>query len=720
MGRGAVGRAGTAAERGERARRGAGRAARTHRAPAHRRDANAADAPTGGRAAAGLGRGAARVGRVRAERRHAIRGGRLRVAAFCRPRGRAQHARCAPCPRPRAHTLRRPGAGAGRGGGPSAGRRGARVHRGRRSERRDRALGDARAAAAALARFVPGAGARVPPPCRGRLAARGAGLTACGRPPGNGGGGGRGGAAGSPAAGRPGRGAARHRAATQRARAVRRGRPHRRAGRGRARRRARVGPPAGAPGPAGGSAPAPRALDSHVSRERGGARGAARARAREGGDSEVMKRRNFLKQLSGYVATGLSGDMAALLAPYRSRPLASVLVPMDDAQGDHLKAYRVTYRVVQAAIKAESLLKYRGGSFLLPDGPAIRRDAALAGVTVESVDDARVTAIRGEIEASNMDAVPLEKAPKVAVYVPPNAPPWDDAVTMALQYAGIPFDKVWDFEVMSGKLSGYDWLHLHHEDFTAQYSKFYLIYAGAPWLAEMVRFNADAAKQLRFATVPDLKKAVARQIRDYVGNGGFLFAMCTATETLDLALAAERVDIAAAFADGTPMDPQAESKLDWTKALAFTGAHVEPNPQIASFSDIDGHQVNAPARRQPLGAFKLFNFSAKIDPVPTLLVQNHRQVIPDFYGPTTSFLRSRLKPTDVVLADEEGAPWVKYINGNHGKGTWTFFGGHDPEDQQHQIGDPPTDLSLHPHSPAYRLILNNVLFPAAKKRELKT
>src|SRR5256884_601934 len=253
-----------------------------------------------------------------------------------------------------------------------------------------------------------------------------------------------------------------------------------------------------------------------------------------------------------------------------------------------------------------------------------------------------------------MDAVPLEKAPKVAVYVPPNAPPWDDAVTMALQYAGIQFDKVWDFEVIGGKLVGYDWLHLHHEDFTGQYSKFYLIYAGAPWLAEMVRFNTDAAKRLGFVTVPDLKKAVARKIRDYVTNGGFLFAMCTATETLHLALAAGRVDIAAAFADGTPMDPQADAKLDWSKALAFTGAHVEPNPQIASFSDIDGHQVNAGPRRQPLGAFKLFNFSAKIDPVPTMLVQSHRQVIPDFYGLTTSFVRDRLKPSDLVLADERG------------------------------------------------------------------
>ena len=433
-----------------------------------------------------------------------------------------------------------------------------------------------------------------------------------------------------------------------------------------------------------------------------------------------MKRREFLQAVGRYGGMAVGARLAGLLPPYRSTALPALLIPMDDAQSDHLKAYGLTYRVVQAGIKAEWLLNYRGGSFLIPDGPAIRRDAALSGVQVEPVGDGRVTAIRGEIEASNMDAVPLEKAPKVAVYVPPNAPPWDDAVTMALQYAGIRFDKVWDPEVMAGTLRTYDWLHLHHEDFTGQYSKFYLIYAGQPWLAEMVRFNSEAARRLGFESVPALKQAVARGIRDYVANGGFLFAMCTATETIDLALAAATVDIAASFADGTPMDPQADDKLDWSQAFAFTGARLEPNPVVASFSDIDGHQVNAGPRRQPLGAFNLFNFSAKIDPVPTMLVQAHRQVIPDFYGLTTSFLRARLKPGVTVLADEEGAPWVKYIHGDLGKGTWTFFGGHDPEDAQHQIGDPPTDLSLHPHAPGYRLILNNVLFPAAKKRELKT
>jgi len=433
-----------------------------------------------------------------------------------------------------------------------------------------------------------------------------------------------------------------------------------------------------------------------------------------------VKRRDFVQAVGRTVGLAVGADLGLLRPPVSLSASPSLLIPMDEAQSDHLKAYGLAYRVVQTGQQAEWLLNYRGGSFLVPDGDAIRRDAALAGVRYEPLSGAQLTSARGDIEATNADSVPLEKAPKVAVYVPPNAAPWDDAVTMALQYAGIPFDKVWDYQVIGGGLARYDWLHLHHEDFTGQYSKFYLLYSGAPWLADMVRFNTGAAQTLGFRTVPDLKKAVARAIREYVRNGGFLFAMCTATETIDLALAAERVDIAASFADGTPMDPDADARLDWTKTFAFTGAHIEPNPQIASFSDIDGHQVNAGPRRQPLGAFKLFNFSAKIDPVPTMLVQAHRQVIPDFYGLTTSFMRNRLKPSVTVLADEEGAPWVKYIHGDLGKGTWTFFGGHDPEDPQHQIGDPPTDLSLYPHSLGYRLILNNVLFPAAKKRELKT
>src|SRR2546428_3726359 len=326
-----------------------------------------------------------------------------------------------------------------------------------------------------------------------------------------------------------------------------------------------MGAAARAPAKDGRSDHASRAPDPRVSGERGGAGGTPGTRARQRSDSEVVRRREFVQTLSRLGGAAVSADLLGYYPSTRLPVSPSLLIPMDDSQTDHLKAYGVTYRVVQAGIKAEWLLNYRGGSFLLPDGEAIRRDAALAGVKVEPVDDGRVIAIRGEIEANNMDAVPLEKAPKVAVYAPPNAPPWDDAVTMALQYAGIPFDKVWDFEVMAGKLTTYDWLHLHHEDFTGQYSKFFLIYGGAPWLGEMVRFNSDAARRLGFDTVPDLKKAVARRMRDYIANGGFLFAMGTATETIDLALAAEHVDIAAAFAHGTPMDPPADAKLDWAQ-----------------------------------------------------------------------------------------------------------------------------------------------------------
>ena len=397
-----------------------------------------------------------------------------------------------------------------------------------------------------------------------------------------------------------------------------------------------------------------------------------------------------------------------------------LLVPMDDAQAEHLKAYGLTFRAIQRGVKAEWLLNYRGGSFLLPGDAASARDAALNGVTVEPMSDASVSQIRGEIATSNMDAVPLEKAPKVAVYVPPFAAPWDDAVTMALNYAGIEYDKLWDPEVVGQGLKTYDWLHLHHEDFTGQFSKFYLNYNGAPWLTEMVNRNREMARQLGYANVPALKKAVAQKIEEFVERGGFLFAMCTATETLDLALAAANVDIAASYADGTPAEPGAASKLDWNRTLAFQNATLELSPTTPVYSDIDGHQVNSADRRQQLGTFTIFGFSAKIDPVPTMLVQNHRDVIPDFYGLTTSFTRKTLKPGVTVLADEPGAPWVKYIHGERGQGTWTFYGGHDPEDPQHQIGDAPTDLALHPHSPGYRLILNNVLFPAAKKKELKT
>jgi hypothetical protein len=394
-----------------------------------------------------------------------------------------------------------------------------------------------------------------------------------------------------------------------------------------------------------------------------------------------------------------------------------LLVPMDRGQANHLKAYGLTYWSLVQGARAEWLLNYRGGSFLLPDRTDIKREAALRGISYESIGGGDEAAIRALIAESNMEAVVLEKAPKIAIYTPPNSTPWDDAVTMALTYAEIDYETIWDPAVVEGRLEDYEWLHLHHEDFTGQYSKFYITYAGAPWLQEEVARNEEVARTLGFGTVPDLKKSVARGIRSYVEQGGFLFAMCSATETLELALGAEGVDIAAAYSDGTPPDPQASRRMNWEATMAFQDAEVQVAASVNAFSDIDGHQVNTPWREE-LGAFSLFDFSAKFDPVPAMLTQNHESVLSDFYGLTTSFRSDRLKPGAIVLARE--GELVKYVHGNYGEGTWTFFGGHDPEDPEHQIGDPPTDLDLHPNSPGYRLILNNVLFPAAKKKNLKT
>ncbi|MDB4880341.1 MAG: hypothetical protein JWL60_1787 [Gemmatimonadetes bacterium] len=397
-----------------------------------------------------------------------------------------------------------------------------------------------------------------------------------------------------------------------------------------------------------------------------------------------------------------------------------LLVPMDDAQTNHLKAYGLTYNTMKAGVVAEWLLNYRGGSFLLPDTPETRRRAALDGISLEPVSDAALATLRRELSGGNMESVPLEKAPRIAVYTPPDAQPWDDAVTLALKYAGIEFTPLYDTELERGDLAKYDWLHLHHEDFTGQFNKFHLGYRDAPWFRDMYAANAATAKALGFPHIPALKTAAAERIRAFVERGGFLFAMCGATETLELAIAAHSVDIAGQFNDGTPADPDADARLDWKRAMAFRDAHLERSPFVNSMSDIDGHQVNVPGRRQPLGTFTLFSFSAKIDPVPSMLVQGHRNVLNDWYGVTTSFAKSVLKPGVVVLATEEGAPWVKYIHGDYGRGTWTYLGGHDPEDPQHAIGNPPTDLSLHKSSPGYRLILNNVLFPAARKKPLKT
>lgn len=408
---------------------------------------------------------------------------------------------------------------------------------------------------------------------------------------------------------------------------------------------------------------------------------------------------------------------AAVFAGVEEASAQQLLVPMDHTQADHLKAYGLTYRMLERGGRAEWLLNFRDGSFFIPDTGDARRQAALMGVTVEPVGVADEARVRGIIAQSNMESVILEKATGIAVYTPPNSTPWDDAVTMALEYAEIPYEKIWDIEVLRDGLGDFEWLHLHHEDFTGQYSKFYITYAGAPWLEEEVARNEEAARVLGYPNVPALKKAVSGAIRDYVAQGGFLFAMCAAPETLELALAAAEVDIAAAYSDGTPADPDAGDRVDWGLAMAFRDAQIQIAPSVNAFSDIDGHQVNTPWRKQ-LGAFTLFDFSAKFDPVPAMLTQSHESVLPDFYGLTTSFAMDRLKPGVVKLGVEGG--WAKYIHGNFGEGTWTYYGGHDPEDPEHQIGDPPTDLALHPNSPGYRLILNNVLFPAARKKKLKT
>ena len=397
----------------------------------------------------------------------------------------------------------------------------------------------------------------------------------------------------------------------------------------------------------------------------------------------------------------------------------TLLVPMDGKQSNHLRAYGLVYQAIASGERAEWLLNYRGGSFLLPGVEHVQRNAALLGVTVETMTGSGLASLRAKIEESNMEAVPLEKAPEVAVYTPPNSSPWDDAVTLALEYAGIPYERIWDPEVLTDGLDQYDWLHLHHEDFTGQYSKFYLSYAGSAWLRDEVERNEAVASEFGFGNVPELKKAVAGAIRSYVEGGGLLFAMCTATETLDLALAGSDVDLAASFADGTPPDAAAESRMSWERALAFAGARLVLDGSVSAYSDIDGHQVNTPWRKT-LGSFELFDFSAKIDPVPAMLTQSHERVLPDFYGLTTSFTAERLKAGVVVLGSDDTIGVVKYLHGQVGEGSFTFLGGHDPEDPQHLVGDPPTDLDLNRNSAGYRLILNNVLYPAARKKALKT
>lgn len=399
-----------------------------------------------------------------------------------------------------------------------------------------------------------------------------------------------------------------------------------------------------------------------------------------------------------------------------------LLIPMDaESQENHLKAYGITYWVLTRQQKVQWLLNYRGGSFLLPDGEPIRGECRIRGVSFEVLSDAEAQAILDGIASpsQNQEAVILEKAPRIAVYSPKDNPPWDDAVTMVLTYAEIPYVTIYDEEVLGDKLPLYDWLHLHHEDFTGQYGKFYGAYRAAPWYIEGKREAEELAARLGFDKVSDEKKAVALKIRNYVIGGGFMFAMCSATDSFDIALAAEGVDICEPMFDGDPSDANYQQRLDFKGTFAFTNFTLERNPLRYEFSSIDmtGKREDIPRESD---YFTLMDFSAKWDPVPTMLCQNHTALVKGFMGQTTAFTRSEIKPTVLVLAENKLNGEARYIHGIKGQGFFTFYGGHDPEDYQHRVGDPKTELELHPNSPGYRLILNNVLFPAARKKKQKT
>ena len=400
---------------------------------------------------------------------------------------------------------------------------------------------------------------------------------------------------------------------------------------------------------------------------------------------------------------------------------AKILVPMDKAQANHLKAYGIAFWVLQNDLEVQWLLNYRGGSFLIDDYKTIEEECVIRGVSYEVIADVQAAGILREIEDPevNMSVVKLEKAPKIAVYSPKTKMPWDDAVTLVMTYAEIPYEVVYDREIINGELPKYDWLHLHHEDFTGQYGKFYRSYKNAAWYQQQVREAEEDAASMGFKKVSQLKLAVAQKIRDYTAGGGYLFTMCSGTDSYDIALAAEHVDICESMYDGDPADPAAQSKLDFSNTFAFENFILETNPLIYEFSSIDATNVHSRVR-QDEDFFTLFDFSAKWDLVPTMLTQNHQDVIKGFMGQTTAFNKEYVKTNVLIMGESKAQGSVKYIHGNYGQGQWTFYGGHDPEDYQHKVGDPPTDLNLHPNSPGYRLILNNILFPAAKKKKHKT
>lgn len=399
---------------------------------------------------------------------------------------------------------------------------------------------------------------------------------------------------------------------------------------------------------------------------------------------------------------------------------SSILINMDEDQKNHLKAYGIAYWSIKQNAEVSWLLNYRGGSFLIKYQKLVEDECKTRGVSYQVLADGKVTAILNEISdpGVNMEMVKLEKAPKIAVYSPKSKLPWDDAVTMVLTYAEIPYDVIYDDEVLKDKLSGYDWLHLHHEDFTGQYGRFWSAFRNVSWYREDVKNQEATAKRNGFAKVSQMKLAVAKKMREFCGGGGFLFAMCSATDSFDIALSAEGVDICASMFDGDAEDPNAQAKLDFRQTFAFKDFRLDPNPSNYEFSDIDVTQTRTLIQTNDY--FTLFEFSAKSDLVPTMLTQNHTMVIKGFMGQTTAFRKSLIKPGITVLGENKGASEVRYLHGEIGKGQFTFYGGHDPEDYQHAVGDPPTDLNLHPNSAGYRLILNNVLFPAAKKKPQKT
>lgn len=400
---------------------------------------------------------------------------------------------------------------------------------------------------------------------------------------------------------------------------------------------------------------------------------------------------------------------------------SKVLVPMDLAQKNHLKAYGIAYWVLKQDVDVDWLLNYRDGSFLLPNTESIVKECRLRGVSFEVINDTEEGFILAEIAKPevNMELVKLHKAPKIAVYSPKTKQPWDDAVTMVLTYAEIPYETIFDDEVLEGKLPTYDWLHLHHEDFTGQYGKFWMQFQNAAWYQAEVRESEAMAAKHGFKKVSELKLAVAKKIRDYVAGGGFLFAMCSATDSYDIALAADGVDICETMFDGDPADYNADAKLNYKNTFAFKDFKLKMNPYEYEYSYIDNTPETRPVTEQN-DVFTLFDFSAKWDVVPTMLCQNHTKVVKGFYGQTTAYRKQFIKSDVLVMGETKTLGEARYIHGSSGKGTWTFYGGHDPEDYQHQVGEPPTDLNLHPNSPGYRLILNNILFPSAKKKKMKT